>query len=238
MQRHSLRYQSSRTFCASSSEDTISSKPPTEWDLRGLSTELTKNIDRTTRKLAKKTQKDSSSPSIDLLRERLQSLQSLDELLKTNGGRDEVVGMAKELGVGDTPPTPQKRGPKKVKGPKTVPPRLPFKTYLSYSSTPILVGRRSTDNDVLSTSPEYSKRTDWWMHASGCAGSHVVIKNEDPDEETIKDAATLAARASKCAPANNVKVTMTRWGNVSKPPGAKPGLVTINGDVKTVKVDL
>ena len=32
--------------------------------------------------------------------------------------------------------------------------------------------------------------------------------------------------------------TLTRCRNVSKPPGAKPGLVFLNGDVKTVKVDL
>lgn len=78
------------------------------------------------------------------------------------------------------------------------------------------------------------------MHAQGCPGSHVVVKceEENPPESTILEAAALAARHSKCAGANSVKVSLTRCRNVSKPPGAKPGLVFLNGDVKTVKVDL
>ncbi|GMH48589.1 hypothetical protein TrRE_jg11474, partial [Triparma retinervis] len=110
--------------------------------------------------------------------------------------------------------------------------------YTSLDSTPILVGRRACDNDVLSTSPTYGERSDYWLHASGCAGSHVVIKSGEPGEDTVMDAAALAARESKCRQANNVKVTVTRWGNVTKPKGSKPGMVRINGDVRTVKVDL
>ena len=51
------------------------------------------------------------------------------------------------------------------------------------------------------------------------------------------DAAMLAARASKCAPPV-VKVTVALCGDVSKPPGAKAGLVQLGGRVETLTVDL
>ena len=77
------------------------------------------------------------------------------------------------------------------------------------------------------------------MHASGCAGSHIVIRSHDEnlDEETVMDAAALAARQSKCT-GNSVKVSLTRCRDVRKPSGAKPGLVQLTGKVKTVVVDM
>jgi len=77
------------------------------------------------------------------------------------------------------------------------------------------------------------------MHASGCPGSHVVIRIDDENlpTEVINDAAALAARQSKCT-GGVIKVSLTRCRNVSKPPGAKPGLVYLNGDIKIVKVNM
>ena len=152
----------------------------------------------------------------------------------------EITSLAESLSISDTPPTPQPRGPKKVKGPKLSSPRLPYKSYKSLDKTIILVGRTASDNDLLSTSEEYGENSDIWMHASGCAGSHVVIKSSDPDTDTVLDAAVLAARESKDGGAgkNVIKVTVTKWGNVVKPIGSKAGLVVIKGDVKTVRVDM
>ena len=77
------------------------------------------------------------------------------------------------------------------------------------------------------------------MHAAGCPGSHVVIRchDEELDKEVVKDAAALAARQSKCQ-GNIVKVSLTRWRDVKKPPGAKPGLVQLVGKVQTVVVNM
>ena len=47
----------------------------------------------------------------------------------------------------------------------------------------------------------------------------------------------LAARASKCPPPV-IKVTCAPCGSVSKPPGAKAGLVQLGGRVETLTVDL
>jgi len=114
--------------------------------------------------------------------------------------------------------------------------RLPYRRYYTEQQVEIRVGKQATDNDVLSLSPEHRSGAHWWYHASGCAGSHVVLCTDasSPSEEDVLDAAALAALKSKCIGQSVIKVSMTRARNVSKPRGAKPGLVQLNGDVKTV----
>ncbi|KAL9187750.1 hypothetical protein ACHAXT_006128 [Thalassiosira profunda] len=116
--------------------------------------------------------------------------------------------------------------------------RLPYRRYYSSAGVEIRVGKQATDNDVLSLSPEHRSGAHWWYHASGCAGSHVVLCTDEssPSKEDVRDAASLAALKSKCIGQSVIKVSMTRARNVSKPRGAKPGLVQLNGDVKTVTV--
>mmetsp|Transcript_21851 Transcript_21851/g.46147 ORF Transcript_21851/g.46147 Transcript_21851/m.46147 type:complete len:412 (+) Transcript_21851:83-1318(+) len=115
-------------------------------------------------------------------------------------------------------------------------PRLPYRRYYTEKQVEIRVGKQATDNDVLSLSSEHRSGSHWWYHASGCAGSHVVLCTDaaSPSQEDVLDAAALAALKSKCIGQSVIKVSMTRARNVSKPPGAKPGLVQLNGDVKTV----
>ena len=116
--------------------------------------------------------------------------------------------------------------------------RLPFRRYYTQQNIEIRVGKQATDNDVLSLSPEHRSGAHWWYHASGCAGSHVVLCTDvaSPSEGDVLDAASLAALKSKCIGQSVIKVSMTRARNVSKPRGAKPGLVQLNGDVKTITV--
>jgi predicted ribosome quality control (RQC) complex YloA/Tae2 family protein len=105
--------------------------------------------------------------------------------------------------------------------------------------SPLQVGKQAEDNDQLSLSPEHRDSADWWMHASGCAGSHVVIRCHDQnlDNEVVEDAAALAARQSKCT-GNTIKVTLTRARDIKKPPGAKAGLVQLTGSVRTITVNM
>ncbi len=106
----------------------------------------------------------------------------------------------------------------------------------SSSSSSWQVGKQATDNDVLSLSPQHRSPSHWWYHASGCAGSHVILCTEasSPSDKDVRDAASLAALKSKCVNQSVIKVSMTRARNVSKPPGAKAGLVMLNGDVRTI----
>jgi len=114
--------------------------------------------------------------------------------------------------------------------------RLPYRRYYTEAQVEIRVGKQATDNDLLSLSPDHRSGAHWWFHAAGCAGSHVVLCTDaaTPSEEDVLDAAALAALKSKCIGQSVIKVSMTRARNVSKPPGAAPGLVRLSGDVKTV----
>lgn len=174
-------------------------------------------------------------------RSRLRKLNRLEEELRSvKGGKkvalpDSVTDLITELEVGDAPPARPPPKQKKVKG---VPaqPRKPYRRYDS-DGVEIRVGKQAEDNDELSINPEHRDGSDCWMHASGCAGSHVVIRCDNPSQNVIDDAAALAARQSKCN-GGVIKVSLTKCRNVSKPPGAKAGLVMINGDVKIVKVNM
>jgi predicted ribosome quality control (RQC) complex YloA/Tae2 family protein len=179
------------------------------------------------------------------LQTRLQGLNALDELLKAQPKKEAVVlpeetaRLAIDLGVNDKPPPPPVRGPGKPKGPREEEKsRVPYRRYFSFQNIEIRVGKKAEDNDELSCSPLHRDGRDWWMHASGCPGSHVVIRSHDETlpEEVVQDAASMAALQSKCQ-GGVVKVSLTRCRDVKKPPGAKAGLVLLTGKVRTISVD-
>jgi predicted ribosome quality control (RQC) complex YloA/Tae2 family protein len=179
---------------------------------------------------------------LDQLKERLKGLNLLEEKLQAiKGGKSvelpqDVLSMVRELDVNDEPPKREVRPKKKKKkGPRTEAKRMPYFRYYTQDNTEIRVGRRADENDELSCNPAHRDGADWWMHASGCPGSHVVIRCHDNslEKDVIMDAAALAARQSKCN-GNVIKVNLTRCRDVKKPPGAKFGLVTLVGKVETV----
>ncbi len=92
----------------------------------------------------------------------------------------------------------------------------------------VLVGKTDRDNDELSL--KLAGRDDWWFHVDGLPGSHVVLQapeGVDADRRTLEQAAAIAAYHSKARKAGVVPVSYTRARYVSKPRGAKPGMVEI-----------
>ena len=93
----------------------------------------------------------------------------------------------------------------------------------------ILVGRTSSDNDVLTF--KIGAPRDFWFHVSGESGSHVVVRNPDGLETLPRDtkrlAAALAAGHSKAHRGGRLAVHMARCRAVSKPRGMPPGKVTL-----------
>lgn len=81
-----------------------------------------------------------------------------------------------------------------------------------------------------------AKRTDIWLHTKDIPGSHVVIHMSEPDETTLREAATLAAYFSKARESSSVPVDYTEIRQVKKPNGAKPGFV-IYFEQKTLYID-
>ena len=95
-----------------------------------------------------------------------------------------------------------------------------------------LVGRTDADNDYLSLT--VAQPDDWWFHVRGVPGGHVILQGppgEEPDRETLKRAAAIAAYHSKARRAGLVAVSCTRARHVTKPRNAKMGTVQIRKEV-------
>ena len=97
--------------------------------------------------------------------------------------------------------------------------------YLSSDGFHIYVGKNNYQNDELTF--KFANGGDWWFHAKGIPGSHVVLKtegNEVPDR-AFEEAAALAAFYSKGKQQDKVEIDYLQRKNVKKPAGAKPGFV-------------
>ncbi|MBQ4473067.1 MAG: DUF814 domain-containing protein, partial [Lachnospiraceae bacterium] len=98
--------------------------------------------------------------------------------------------------------------------------------YLSTDGYDIFVGKNNYQNDELTF--RQAAPGDWWFHAKGYAGSHVLVKNPEggvmPDR-VYEEAAALAAYYSKGRTSPKVEIDYTQKKNVKKPGGAKPGFV-------------
>jgi predicted ribosome quality control (RQC) complex YloA/Tae2 family protein len=104
--------------------------------------------------------------------------------------------------------------------------------YVLPNRCKVLVGRTNADNDRLSL--KVARPDDWWFHVRGMPGSHVVLQcpgGEEPDRETLKRAAAIAAYHSKARKGGVVAVSCTRARYVTKPRGAEVGTVQIRKEV-------
>ncbi len=97
--------------------------------------------------------------------------------------------------------------------------------YLSSEGYEILVGKNNLQNDYLTL--KLASNKDMWLHTKIIPGSHVIIRTrgEDVSDQTIYEAACIAAWHSKGRLSGQVPVDYTLVKNVSKPNGAKPGMV-------------
>ncbi len=103
--------------------------------------------------------------------------------------------------------------------------KLPPMRFESTDGYPIFVGRNNRQNDELTF--KSARKDDLWLHASKVHGSHVIIAcaGVTPPDDTVTQAAQLAAHYSEAAGGQNIAVDMTRVKQVKKVPGGKPGMV-------------
>ena len=97
--------------------------------------------------------------------------------------------------------------------------------YISSDGYDIYVGKNNFQNDELSF--KFASGNDWWFHAKGQPGSHVIVKskNEELPDRTFEEAGKLAAYYSKGRQAPKVEIDYTQTKNLRKPTGGKPGFV-------------
>ncbi len=114
--------------------------------------------------------------------------------------------------------------------------KLPPLKYQSSEGVIILVGRNNYQNDELTT--KKADREHIWLHTKDIAGSHVIITKcfADIAEQTIVEAAMIAAYHSDGRHSSQVPVDFTEVKFVKKPRGAKPGMVIFT-DNKTIYVN-
>lgn len=98
-----------------------------------------------------------------------------------------------------------------------------IEAYQASDGTEILVGKNNKQNDYLTN--KLAARDEIWLHTKDIPGSHVVIRSKKPSNETIMEAAMLAAYFSKAKNSASVPVDFTKIRHVKKPSGAKPGFV-------------
>lgn len=91
---------------------------------------------------------------------------------------------------------------------------VPYREYTSSSGVKIWVGKSAAKNDELTF--RYANGLDCWLHVIDFPGSHVIIKSQNPDEETLKDAAELALRYSKAKGKGKAEVGYTQCKFVSR----------------------
>lgn len=97
--------------------------------------------------------------------------------------------------------------------------------YLSSDGFDIYVGKNNFQNDELTF--QFASGNDWWFHAKGVPGSHVILKSEGRElpDRAFEEAGRLAAYYSKNRGGDKVEIDYVEKKHVKKPGGGKPGFV-------------
>lgn len=113
-------------------------------------------------------------------------------------------------------------------GKRELPTRLVPRRYRTRDGLEVWVGRNDESNDLLTT--RLARGSDLFFHLEGSPGSHVVLRTgrDEPPQESLLEAAELAVHFSKQRGATRAQVHVAAIKDVSKPRGAKPGLVYVH----------
>lgn len=92
----------------------------------------------------------------------------------------------------------------------------------------VYVGKNNKQNDLIVS--KLSRDEDYWFHTKDCAGSHVLLKCENPSDKLILECAKLAKQYSKGSLSSKVGVIYTKRKYLKKPPKANLGYVTYKNE--------
>ena len=97
--------------------------------------------------------------------------------------------------------------------------------YISSDGFHMYVGKNNLQNDELTF--QFAKGNDWWFHAKGAPGSHVIVQTGGAElsDRTYEEAAKLAAYYSSLRDSEKVEIDYVEKKQVKKPNGSKPGFV-------------
>ncbi len=108
--------------------------------------------------------------------------------------------------------------------------------FRSTAGLRILVGRNNRQNDRLTAKD--AEKWDIWLHTQRIHGSHVILctGGAQPDEQSLLEAASLAAYFSQAQDGTKVPVDYAPVKFVKKPAGSSPGFVNYT-NYKTILAD-
>ena len=155
-------------------------------------------------------------------------IDSIDEKCRLQSTIFDVEKLKKFL-----PPKKKKKEALKKAKPESLP---GIRKLISSDGFLILAGKNAKDNDRLTV--QIANGNDLWLHTRGRPGTHVVVRaerNKDFPHQTIVEAAKICAYLSKCPDRCVEDVSYTFKKHVTKPKGAKPGLVLVAA-TKTISV--
>ncbi len=97
--------------------------------------------------------------------------------------------------------------------------------YVTEDNFHIYVGKNNYQNDYLTF--KFANGNDWWFHAKGIPGSHVIVKSEGKElpDKVFEEAGALAAYYSSGRNQDKVEIDYVLKKEVKKPSASKPGFV-------------
>ena len=98
--------------------------------------------------------------------------------------------------------------------------------YISSDGYHMYVGKNNYQNEELTF--KFATGNDWWFHAKGMPGSHVIVKtNNETDlpDRMFEEAGKLAGYYSSGRDSDKIEIDYLQKKNVKKPNGSAPGFV-------------
>jgi len=161
--------------------------------------------------------------------ERLPRLRAAAAEVASHSTRADLEAAEARLGRAGLLRIVRRARPKKAAPTLAAAPILPVRAYASADGMEILIGKGGRENDLLTF--KIAAPHDFWMHASGHAGAHVVVRNPQKlkqlPQATLLQAARLAAFHSKARGAGQVEVIVTQRRQVKKGKNLPPGMVRV-----------
>ena len=125
----------------------------------------------------------------------------------------------------------EKKNPKKKKKKENGP---HISTLILPNGISVSYGKNNLQNEALTW--HQARKNEYWLHAQGYHGAHVVVHSDYLDEETLRNSAMIAAYFSKGRYSSSVPVQYCLVKELKKIPGAKPGMVSLSS-YKTIYID-
>lgn len=167
-----------------------------------------------------RTAEEKLTQQIAQARQELQYIDTVLDVLSRAVSEQDLGEIRQELAEQEYIRAPRSKNPKA----KPNPVGKPMQFYTSDGFL-VLVGRNNRQNDRLTLRD--AKNHDVWFHVKNSPGSHTVLVTDrkEPSDLAMTQAAQIAAYFSRSRDSSQVPVDYTQVRYVSKPQGAKPGMV-------------